>query len=220
MGNPTVAELRQHLKTLEAAYNTRNGQYEQLTEDHEKVSARLMLSKDENRTLEQCRVLLQRVGKTARETAKERLEETVTDALKFVFGPDFNFSIDLRDVRGRTEADFYVESIENGKVIRTQPEDARGGGVIDIIAIALRLALVQIYTDPVLKGPIILDEPGKHVSADYSMKLATFLKQMSQSFDRQIIVSTHQPNLASLADEAHYVEIKGGKSIVRAPDSN
>lgn len=214
MGRETIAASQRKLKDLEADYNTRNGQYQRLLSDKKRLDQSLAKIKKENQSFEESRLLLQKVGKTARESAKKRLEETVTDALRYVFGPTFTFVIELRDLRGRAEADFYVESIEGNETIRNQPEDARGGGVIDIIAIALRIALVQIYNNPNLKGPIILDEPGKHVSADYSMKLATFLKQMSTTFDRQIIISTHQPDLSSIADQAYHVELKGGKSIV------
>src|SRR5205085_2335643 len=109
---------------------------------------------------------------------------------------------------------FYVTSEYNGESVRTKPEDARGGGVIDIISIALRVALLQIHNQPNIRGPIILDEPGKHVSSDYTIKLAEFLKQINQTFDRQIIISTHQQDLANIADTMIKVDLKGGKSVV------
>lgn len=165
-------------------------------------------------TYEKTRILLQKTATDARESAKKRLEDTVTDALKYVFGQDFQFIIELKESRGRAEAEFYVESDYNGNRVRTKPEDSRGGGVVDIISIALRVALVQIYNNPTIRGPIILDEPGKHVSADYTMKLANFLKQINNTFDRQIILSTHQPDLAAIADTAHEVTLKGGASHV------
>lgn len=205
---------REKLKDLEAEYNKRQGQFVQLVNQKTDMEAKIQTLKDTNMTYEATRLLLQKVGSDARETARKHLQDTVTDALKYVFGPDFEFIIEMRDVRGRTEADFYVASTYNGEVVKTKPEDARGGGVVDLISIALRVALIQIHPHPVIRGPIILDEPGKHVSADYSMKLAMFLKQINQTFDRQIIISTHQPDLANIADDSYLVEIKGGKSVV------
>jgi DNA repair exonuclease SbcCD ATPase subunit len=205
---------KKRLKEKESLYNKREGQMQQLKDRHMKLEASVIRLKQQGECMEKARLLLQKAGTDARESARKRLQETVTDALKFVFGPDFEFIIEMKETKGRTEAEFYVESDYDGERVRTKPQDARGGGVVDIISIALRVALIQIYTNPVIRGPIILDEPGKHVSADYTMKLATFLKQMSQTFNRQIIISTHQPDLANIADDSFTVELKGGKSIV------
>lgn len=205
---------KNRIQLMEIDYSKQAGQLEQLEEQKETLSQKLDILKQTNETFEQTRLLLQKAGADARENARKRLEETVTDALKYVFGPDFEFLIEFKETRGRTEAEFYVQSDYNGEKIKTKPEDARGGGVIDIISIALRVALIQIYNNPVIRGPIVLDEPGKHVSADYTMKLATFLKQINATFDRQIILSTHQPDLANIADDSYMVELKGGKSIV------
>jgi DNA repair exonuclease SbcCD ATPase subunit len=209
-----LAKHRARLKDLEADFNRQSGQVTQLYDEFNSLESNIRQIKSVSLLYEESRILLQKAGTDARESARKRLEETVTEALKYVFGPDFEFIIELRDARGRTEADFYVQSEYNGEKVKTKPEDSRGGGVIDIISIALRIALIQIHNNPAIKGPIILDEPGKHVSVDYATKLATFLKHINQTFNRQIIISTHQPDLANIADQSHYVEIRGGKSIV------
>lgn len=205
---------KEKLSKMQEEYQKQNGQLEQLEDQKSQLDQQLSDLKLQNQTFEQARMLLQKAGSDARESARKRLQETVTDALKYVFGPDFEFLIEFKETRGRTEAEFYVVSDYNGEKIKTKPEDARGGGVVDIISIALRVALIQIYNNPTIRGPIVLDEPGKHVSADYTMKLATFLKQINQTFGRQIILSTHQPDLANIADESYLVELKGGKSVV------
>ena len=209
-----IQAYKERLRALELAYSERNGQKQQLEQRKQQLIAELIRLQKQNETFEQARLLLQKAGTDARESARKRLEETVTDALRYVFGPDFEFLIELKESRGRVEAEFYVVSEQNGQQIKTKPEDACGGGVVDIISIALRVALLQIHTNPTIRGPIILDEPGKHVSADYTMKLATFLKQLSQTFNRQIILSTHQADLANIADSTYTVELKGGKSVV------
>lgn len=209
-----IQAYKERLRTLELAYSERNGQKQQLEQRKQQLVQELIRLQKQNETFEQARMLLQKAGTDARESARKRLEETVTDALRYVFGPDFEFLIELKESRGRVEAEFYVVSEQNGEQIKTKPEDACGGGVVDIISIALRVALLQIHTNPTIHGPIILDEPGKHVSADYTMKLATFLKQLSQTFNRQIILSTHQADLANIADSTYTVELKGGKSVV------
>ncbi len=76
--------------------------------------------------------------------------------------------------------------------------------------------MLQLYNEPKLQGPIILDEPGKHVSEEYAIRLATFLQHASQHFKRQIVMVTHQQHLAEVADKAFQVEIRGGSSQVLA----
>ena len=78
--------------------------------------------------------------------------------------------------------------------------DQNGGGVVDIVSTALRLIALQTY-EPVIDGPIILDEPTKMVSSEYIPTLAEFLKSAGNDFGRQIILITHNEYLASIADE-------------------
>ena len=67
---------------------------------------------------------------------------------------------------------------------------------------------------PILSGPLILDEPGKHVSNDYIFNLGEFLKQSSNIFNRQIIMVTHNPHLSQISDRAFQVRNKKGISEV------
>lgn len=165
----------------------------------------------ENKT----KLLLQKVSIEARDTAKSVMEKAVTHALQYIFGLDFSFEIELKETKNRVEAEFYVLNNIGGQVIRSSPEEACGGGVVDIISIALRMALLHLYQNPKINGPVILDEPGKHVSTDYTIKLAEFLKHLSSMFQRQIILSTHQMDLAHIADQTYTVDIKNGASTVK-----
>lgn len=209
-----LSTYERQLDTWQEDFHIRAGRKAYLEEQLVRLTEEADAQEEQTQVLEETRLLLQKAGTEARESARVRLETTVTDALRYVFGPDFRFVIELNETARRTEAEFYVESMSGGELIKTKPEDARGGGIIDLISIALRVSLIQIHSNPSIKGPILLDEPGKHVSADYTMKLSTFLKQMSAAFGRQIIVSTHQADLANIADDTLTVDIKGGKSHV------
>lgn len=164
-------------------------------------------------TLEQVRILLQRTSEYARKQIKQQIELLVTHCLQFVFGSNIEFSIELVEARGRVEADFYVISTYGDYKVKTKPQDARGGGVVDVISLALRIAVIQstnLYKD----GPLILDEPVKHVSNEYIVNVAQFLKQISQVFQRQIIMVTHDHYLSEIADLAYNVELKDGNSAI------
>ena len=59
-----------------------------------------------------------------------------------------------------------------------------------------------------------LDEPGKHVSEDYIVPLIEFIKSVGETFQRQIILVTHNQHLTESANQAYHVRLTGGKSEV------
>lgn len=211
----TVREYRKALDKKKAYLNTRKGQQQQLQQEKVNIQTKVQTAKEELTKLQESQVLLQKTSETAREYGKERLEEVVTSALQFVFGPDVRFEIELGETAGRPQAEFYLVTERNGNSVRTRPADSNGGGIMDIISLALRIAVLQIHHDPHINGPIILDEPGKHVSEEYAEKMASFLQQMSAHFGRQIIMVTHQPYLAEIADKSFEVQMIGGKAVVK-----
>lgn len=172
---------------------------------------------DQKRELmEKVRILLQQSADHARRQAKEQLETTVTRALQFVFGSSFRFEIELTEHGGNPSAEFYVVTEWDGKIIRNKPQDARGGGVVDLLSLALRIAMIESM-QPRIEGPIILDEPGKHMSEDYVVPFIELIKSLGETFQRQIVMVTHNTDLTESADAAFYVRLNQGRSEVRQP---
>lgn len=211
----SIALYRKELEKKRTHLNTRKGQRQQLEQEIVHAKQEHDDSRKSLLELQESLILLQRTSEKAREFGKQRLEEITTSALQFVFGPDVRFEIELGESAGRPQAEFYLVSNQAGKEVRTKPMESNGGGIVDIIALALRIAVLQIHHDPQINGPIILDEPGKHVSEEYAERMATFLQQMSAHFKRQIIMVTHQPYLAEIADQSFEVQMIGGKSNVK-----
>lgn len=158
-------------------------------------------------------ILFQKTSEFAREQAKTQVESLVTKCLQFIFDSNIEFLIEIEELRGKANAEFYVVSQSNDSIIKTKPELSRGGGVVDIVSLALRIAFLQTHK-PRIEGPLILDEPAKHVSDDYIFNVADFLKQTSELFNRQIIMVTHNDHLASIGSSAHRVELKGFTSTI------
>jgi DNA repair exonuclease SbcCD ATPase subunit len=78
----------------------------------------------------------------------------------------------------------------------------------------LRVAVLQTFSRPKIIGPLVLDEPAKHVSDEYITRVTKFLKNVSEMYERQIIVVTHQQHLSQVADKSLLVELDGSKSQV------
>lgn len=203
------AVLKEAKSELERRKATRDLYQEQLQENEEKWK---MLN-DHRELLDKVRLLFQHSADHARTQAKQQLETLVTNALQYVFGPMFRFEIELSDHGGNPTAEFYVVSEWEGQTIKNKPQDSRGGGIVDIVSLALRIALIETIR-PRLQGPIILDEPGKHVSEDFILPMIQFLKSVAETFGRQIILVTHNTHLAESADTAYFVRLASGKSEV------
>jgi len=216
--NPTfdMGHLERGVSAFRDHFNRRLGEQEAILRKKRQIEERVLAKRAEIDKLQQVKILLQESSAFAREQARRQIETMVTNALQFIFGEqDMEFRVQIEEVRGRAEGEFLVVSTYGGELpVETRPQDARGGGVVDVISLALRAALLHANR-PALDGPIILDEPGKHVSEEYSRQVAEFLKQLSVAFDRQIIMVTHNQHLANTGDTSYMVEMRNGKSYVR-----
>ncbi len=205
--------LKKNYESIKKVYFNLKGKEEQLSQQKASLEASLQRIVENIGMLDKIRALLQRVSEAAREQSKQQIESIVTNCLQFIFDSSLEFKIEINEVRGRPEAEFYVVSNLNGETIRTKPQDARGGGVVDVISLAVRIAMLECNNLDI-NGPIILDEPAKHVSDDYITQVAEFLKQVSTMFNRQVIIITHNRHLSEIADKWFQVDMCEGISRV------
>lgn len=160
--------------------------------------------------------LFKEAAEYARKNSKIAIENIVSRALGIIFPGDLNFEIKLDEEGEKSEAKFLVSSTYGGEfVITNEPQETRGGGVVDIISLALRIALMEACHVP-QPVPLVLDEPAKHVSGEYINNVADFLHQVVKSFNRQIIMVTHNQHLAAAGNMIYEVKIKNGESQLTA----
>lgn len=171
--------------------DTNQRKYLKLFEDLEEVKAANLL-------LEKCNI-------ASRELIKKEVESLVTSALVSVFEDNtFKFHVDFISRRNQVEAEFSVSSMMGERYTAGDIMNSRGGGVVDIVATALRIVLMELLK---IDGPLILDEPCRMVSAKYMENLGKFLHTVSQKFDRQIILITHNEKLAEYATRKFEVNL-------------
>lgn len=206
-----INQLSSQIRILKDNFYTKKGKYETLLN----TKARLLEDKDrisdEIDVFTQARLLLSESSKYAKEQIKSQIENMVTHGLQYVFGEDKRFEIEIVELKNKTEAEFYVVSTQDGVEVKTKPQDSRGGGVVDIVSLILKVAILESYS-PKIEGPIILDEPAKHVSDEYIEKVGEFLSQITQYFGRQVIMVTHNFHLSELADVKYEVVQENGIS--------
>ena len=88
--------------------------------------------------------------------------------------------------RGKTEASIVF--VRGGNEV--SPIDGAGLGACDVAAFALRAAAICL-SRPALRRLLVVDEPFKHVSAEYRECVGEMLEMMSEELDLQIIMVTH-----------------------------
>ena len=213
--------LRAGVDRFRDELNRRIGQRDSILAQKNSKEARVAELRQQVENLRQVARIFSLAGEYARQESKTTMERLVTNALKMVFQSDHVFHIEFEERADRSEAEFMVSSSFGGeRVVKNDPRDSRGGGIVDVISLALRVALLETSRPPV-EGALILDEPGKHVSEQYVRQLAEFLSAVSNSFDRQVIMVTHNQHLADAGSVSYHIEIRNGESVVlssRGPD--
>lgn len=211
----TLSNIEFSLSELRSRYNQALGQKEMLERQKAEKAETLSQAKHDIALWQQVQVLFSKVSEFARAQLKARIEETVTAALQAVFErDDIRFEIEIRTSDGQPAANWQVVSMYGDAAVSGDPESSRGGGVSDVVSLALRLALLEL-SRPRVEGPVLLDEVGKHVSAQYAPNVAQFLKRYAEKTGRQIILVTHMAALAEAADVSYRVSQDGGVSEVQ-----
>lgn len=210
----SMEQIEAGLAAMCKRYQQAAGQLALLEGQRNEKAEELIQAKSDVETWEKVQALFARASEYAREQLKSRVEETVTAALLAVFGEGLTFRINIYQVGGQPAAEWQVISQYGNLEVAACPEDARGGGITDVVSLALRLAMLELVR-PRVKGPVILDEPGKMISAEYAENLAGFLKQYAASMGRQVIMVTHNAALADVADKSYLVTQKDGVSEAR-----
>lgn len=169
------------------------------------------------KTQEELSAILIESAKVMRDKAKNHFEKIVTDALQFVSQDSTcKFVIEESTVRGKPAYEFYIETIVNGEVCRKKPEESCGGGFIDIISVTAKVAYLKIFNNPKIMNVCFqMDEPSKMVSEQMSVKFAEYIKFLGKQFGLQIIMITHNENIAVVADNTLVVtKNRNGISLV------
>ena len=186
------------------------GQRDLLVKQQKSAEARKEKAEEQLGEFDLVQILLQKTSDYARQQAKRRIEEIVTSALTVVFDKDYRFEIEIAVKGNQPVAEYWLQSED----VRTQlkpPDYDRGGGVADVVSLALRLAVGEISG---VRGPLFLDEVGKMVGKEYAPNVAYFLKQYSHKFNRQIVLITHNQDLAEIGEVSlHVTQIKGVSKI-------
>lgn len=202
-----ITTFEQSLKSLETNVIIAKQNEAMLKKDIASIKGKMSSLETMNQNLEKVIVILTQAATTSRDNARAHFEKIITDALQFVSqSKDYEFVI--KELTGRTKAsyEFYIKSTVNGVECIQKPEDANGGGFVDIISVAAKYAYLEIFNDPkIMSGTLLYDEPGKMISEQMSVKFAEYIKFLGNHYGRQTIMVTHNDNLSNVADKTFVV---------------
>jgi DNA repair exonuclease SbcCD ATPase subunit len=205
-----------NLTSLQGSYNLKKqklsedvGAAKVLAESHSKLKAETDELEKLIPVLEAAAGVLTTFGETRQQEAQEQIELLVTQGLQKIFGPQLSFRVS-QSVKGRTPVvDFLIRTqLPDGRVRETDILSSMGGGIAAVAGFLLRL--VVLLLDKSQKDAIIiLDETFAHVSEAYLPALAEFLREIVDKAKVQIIMVTHQPSFADVADRAYRFSLNG-----------
>jgi hypothetical protein len=136
--------------------------------------------------------ILQLLAQGVQQKAHSKIAGVVTKCLSSVFDDPYEFNIIFDRKRGSTEA--RLRFTRRG--LDVDPLTASGGGMVDVAAFALRVACL-ILSRPRLSRVLVLDEPFRFVSEQYQDNVRSMMEQLSEEMGIQIIMITHNENLAT-----------------------
>ena len=198
----------------------RKGARDQLVRSREAEQASLVIAREEQRICHQAYLFLMTESAVKRQQAIEYIENMATPALRLVYGPRYRLQFKTFEEKRSKEgaANFKMEiqiasPFGDGEVV-TNLKNARGGGVMEIVAFSLRIAALNWmgYT-----GPLVIDEAYKAISNDHKIDaVASFLREVTNATGRQLIFVTHMGLIfGPTADKIMWVHNNNGLAKVR-----
>lgn len=190
-------------QTLTERFSKLQGKQEQILTDIRTSKQELKTLNKRQIHIENAQVLLQTTAQETQDGLKIHLQDIVQMALDTCFPDEFQFCIDFELKRGSTVCEMYLKDPESEyDDFRIHPMQASGGGLVDIISLALRLA---VWTLSKPDNLIVLDEPFKFLSDNLRPMAGEILYNMSRKLGLQIIMVTHDPVLMEIADRVFKV---------------
>lgn len=158
--------------------------------------------------------ILQQTATQTQNRLSFHISEFITSALKSIWGENaYKYELRFVEKRNRTEVEMVLKT-QDGEVSLDNLNNIRsGGGVLDIVALALRIALWSLQ--PNKQSMMILDQPLSNLDMNHLPKAGQLIDELSNKLEMQFVMINHNPALADIADKTFYVEKVDNKSTVK-----
>lgn len=198
------------LDTIQTTLQRKAGRRDQLQQQVIDATSQLATISQEQEDISRALEIIQQVAKLTQQQLEIHISELVSLALEAVFSNPYKMVLKFETRRNRSEADLLFQD-ETGNLL--SPMEAVGGGVVDVAALALRIALWSLKR-PRPRAVMIMDEPLRFLSSDLQDQASRMLKEISSKIGIQFLVVTHAQNLLEAADKVFEVKWEEGESKV------
>lgn len=125
------------------------------------------------------------------ETISVRINAMVTKTLAAVLKDPYEFCLDFKIAYGQVACSMFLE--RDGFIYNLKKQN--GDGVVDLVALALRAAVIVLDRRK-FRRLMILDEPAGAVSVNYQPLVGRLLEHLSEKLSMQIImIAAHGSNM-------------------------
>lgn len=180
-------------------------EHELLTDAHKKTVQLIEKYETDKENYTKAVELLSVVQAVTRDKIKAGFEDIVSWSLKYIYQDEYKFSLAFGRRGNLSELDFAIRTPDHDE--DADPMDTRGGGILNVVSLILRLVLMEVSV-PKINGFIILDESFKNVNGQDNIdRLNGFVKEVNTKFNRQIIHITDMDNFKNNSED-NLIEIK------------
>lgn len=167
---------------------------------------------DRRNKLLAAKTVLSEVALLTQQKFETYVNTMVTYCIRSVYtNRDYKFIAKFEENKGRSECSLLVQDGNNDPI---HPKDEDGGGLCDLISFALRVILWSLQR-PHSRNTILQDEPFKFLGTGALLERAVdVVKHVLKELELQLIVNTHLPKLADMADKAWLVQHNGTYATV------
>ena len=199
--------IQDRSKELQSGYISKKAIKDRIEDEVIDYTNKINQLMGENDILSKVILVLTESSNIARNNAKNHFEKIITEALQYVTqSTDYEFVIQEMVDRSKASYEFFIKTTINGEESLQSPKDANGGGFVDIISVAAKYAYLELFNDPKIQcGTVFLDEPGKMIDEQRSIKFAEYIKELGKNYNKQTIMITHNTSLKDIADQTYYV---------------
>lgn len=172
--------------------------------------------------------LLQQYGEGQQKEVAAQIESVVTKGLQAVFqNPSLEFKLSYSetkkgDKKKVPEVSMSIWYDYNGEMVEGSLKSSFGGGLSVVAAIILRVVIL-LHLSHRVDSVLLLDEPLRDLSPSYGSsaladgyreRMADFLRELVEETDLQLIIVSHEPEYARVADVHHKFKGMVGKNSI------
>lgn len=204
--------LMKRLGDLDRKLTNREIEVECAFREFKEAKKKVRELKQEKLEAEEALRVLRQAGQGVRKKLFRRLSDTVSYALKDIFGENtYRFVVESKFTGKKVSIEF---PLKKGRRV-FDPLESCGHGIADVISFALRVALLAMKSAP-KRAVLLLDEPFRNVSNEYKERVGMFLRKVCKETGIQIIMCTHIPEFINAADRVFIInKAANGKTVVR-----